>query len=171
MAYNNRPVRDFVGSYQIGKNVKLYERVRKRLNENAEGGHSTRIELGDKIVEVTPNYANENLNPGTATGAVIATLQYIGSTYIPINFLVGDTEITSVEQTEDGAIYDVNVDAIFQQEGRFKAMLESGQGAQSLITEDYEFEGSPDVYNKKPVQTTWQYTVKVKTDADGNPSA
>jgi len=165
MEFRKGPVRDTVSNYTIGKNVKLYERVRSVLNENADEGHSARVKIGDKIVEVTPNYANENLNPGTATGAVIATLQFIGETYIPISFLVGDTEVTSVEQTQDGAIYDVNVDAIFEQEGRFKAMLESGQGVQSLITEEYEFQTEePEVFNKKPFQTTWQYQVKVKTE-------
>jgi len=164
MKVREGPVRDTVSNYTIGKNLKLYQRVRRVLNKNADSGHSARVKVGDKIVEVTPNYANENLNPGTAAGAVIATLQYIGETYIPISFLVGDTEVTSVKQTSDGATYDVNVDAVFQNEGKFKAMLESGQGVQSLITEDYEMQGKPEVFNKKPLQTTWQYTVKVKTD-------
>lgn len=165
MDFQDGPVRDSVSNYTIGKNFKLYERVRKLLNENANAGHNRRVQFDDKVVEVTPNYENDNINEGTATGAIVAVLQYIGATYIPINFLVGDTEITSVEQTDDGAVYEVNVDAIFEQEGRFKAMLESGQGVQSLVTEDYEFmSDDPEVFNKKPVQTTWQYQVKVKTD-------
>jgi len=163
MEFEDGPVRNAVSNYTIGENVELYQRVRKQVNKNAGPGHSARVTIGDKIVEVTPNYANENLNPGTATGAVIAVIQYIGETYLPIGPLFGDTEVTSVEQTENGAVYDVNVDAVFEQEGRFKALMESGQGPQSIITDEFEFEGGPEVFNKKPFQTTWQYRVKVIT--------
>jgi len=164
MNFQEGPVRDTVSNYTIGKNLKLYERVRKLINENADAGHSARVELGDKIVEVTPNYANENINPGTAAGAITAVLVSISNTYVPTSLFFGDTEVSSIEKTQDGAIYDVNVDAIFENEGRFRAFIESGQGIQSLVSEDFEMMDDPEPFNKKPVQTTWQYRVKVKTD-------
>ena len=164
MNFQEGPVRDTVSNYTIGENFKLYERVRKLLNKNANSGHSARVKLDDKIVEVTPNYANENINPGTAAGAITAVLVSVSNTYAPTSLFFGDTEVSNIEKTEDGAIYQVNVDAIFQNEGRFRAFIESGQGIQSLISEDFELMGEPEVFNKKPAQTTWQYTVKVKTD-------
>jgi hypothetical protein len=162
MDFKEGPVRDAVGNATIGERVQIYERVRKQINKRADSGHDLRITLGDKIVEVTPNYANDNINPGTATGAIVAVMTNIAETYIPVGTVLGDTEITSVEETSDGAIYDVNVDAILENEGRLKAFLESGQGIQSLVAEDFELIEEPKPFNKKPVQTTWQYRVKVK---------
>jgi len=164
MDFQDGPVKNLISNYTIGENLKLYERARKQINSRADSGHDVRVELGDKIVEVTPNYANENINPGTAAGAVTAVLVTISNTYVPTSLFFGDTEVTSVEQTDDGAIYDVNVDAIFENEGRFRAFIESGQGIQSLVSEDFEMQNNPEPFNKKPLQTTWQYQVKVKTD-------
>lgn len=164
MDFQDGPVRDSISNYTIGKNFKLYERVRKQINSRADGGHEARLKLGDKIVEVTPNYANDNINPGTAAGAVTAVLVSISNTYAPTSLFFGDTEVTSVEQMDDGAIYDVNVDAIFENEGKFRAFIESGQGIQSLVSEDFEMIDKPEPFNKKPLQTTWQYKVKVKTE-------
>lgn len=164
MEFQDGPVRDAVGGYTIGKRLKLYERARKQINARADKGHTARVKLGEKIVEVTPNYANENINPGTAAGAVVATLVSVSNTYVPSSLFFGDTEVTSVEKVDDGIIYDVNVDAIFQDEGRFRAMIESAQGIQSLITEEFEMQGEAEPFNKKPLQTTWQYRVKVKTE-------
>lgn len=163
MDFQDGPVRDSISNYTIGENIKLYERARKQINSRADGGHNARVELGDKIVEVTPNYANDNINPGTAAGAVTAVLVSISNTYVPTSLFFGDSGISSVEQTSDGTIYDVNVDAIFENEGRFRAFIESGQGIQSLVSEDFEMQSEPEPVNKKPLQTTWQYQVKVKT--------
>lgn len=163
MNYREGPVRDTVGNLTIGKRVKLYERVRKQLNSRSDSGHDARVRIGDKIVEVTPNYANENLNPGTAAGAIVAAIESLAGTYVPI---AGDTEVTSVEMQEDGAVYQVNVDSVFEQEGKFKAMMESGQGVTSIITDSFDV-GEPETFNKKPARTTWQYEVKVRTDTQG----
>jgi len=163
MDFSDGPVRDAVSNYKIGQYFKLYERARRQINARAEKGHEARVRLGDKIVKVTPNYENENLQAGTAAGAVVVALQYTLESYIPFG---GDTEVTSVTETEDGAVYDVNVDSVFKQEGRLKALLESGQGFSSVITDEFEFSGEPDVFNKKPLRTTYQYQVKVKTDPD-----
>lgn len=163
MDFQDGPVRDTLGEYKIGQYFKLYERVRRQIDARAEKGHQARVDIGNKIVEVSPNYENKNIEPGTAAGAVITALQFTLESYIPF---AGDTEITSVQETEDGAIYQVNVDSFLRQEGRFKAIMESGQGFTSLVTDEFEFEGDPDVFNKKPARSTWQYTVKVKTQED-----
>lgn len=148
-------------NYNIGQNVKLYEKVRDALDKRAGAAHEARVNVGNKIVEITPNWDNENINPGTATGAVMAGLaSIVDELYVPIS---ADTEVAEVERVDGGVRYLVNVDSGFEQQARFRAMMEAGSGYTSLITDDFDLSDA-DVLTKRPGRDTWQFEVVVKDE-------
>lgn len=146
--------------FKIGQYLQLYKRIQRQLDERAEAGHNIRTNIGDKIIEVTPNWENENIQPGTATGAIVSAIAVITDDLIPIDVLA-DTEISSVEKTSDGTIYEVNVDAPLEQQAKFEAMMEAGTGATSLLVDEFDV-GEAEVLKKRPSRDTYQFTVKVK---------
>lgn len=146
--------------FKIGQTLKLYKRIQRQLDERAEAGHNIRANIGDKIVEVTPNWQNENIQPGTATGAIISAVALVTDDLIPIDVIAG-TNISEVDQTEDGTVYEVNVDAPLEQQAKFEAMMEAGTGATSLLVDEFDV-SEPEVLKKRPSRDTYQFTVKVK---------
>jgi hypothetical protein len=153
--------------YQVGQFLRVYERVKDQLNKRSEAGHNLRVTVGNKFVELTPDYDNDNINPGTATGAVVAAIAETTDEFIPVDIL-SETEIADVEPTSDGAIYTVNVDAPLPQQARFQAMMEAGTGFTSLVADEFDV-SEPELLRKRPGRDTYQYTVKVKeVGADGD---
>lgn len=146
--------------YQVGQFLRIYERIKDQVQKRSEAGHNLRVTIGNKFVEVTPDYDNDNINPGTATGAIVAAIAETTDEVVPVDIL-SETEIADVEPTSDGAIYTVNVDAPLPQQARFQAMMEAGSGFTSLVADDFNV-GSPDVLKKRPGRDTYQYTVEVK---------
>lgn len=151
--------------FKIGQTLQLYKRIQRKLDERAEAGHNIRANIGDKIVEVTPTWQNENIQPGTLTGAIVAAIATTTDELVPVDILA-ETEISDVEKVDDGTIYEVNVDAPLEQQARFEAMMEAGTGVTSLVVDQFDVEDT-DVLKKRPSRDTYQFTVKVKdTDAD-----
>jgi len=147
------------GSYSLGQNVKLYKRIKQQIDNRADAAHEARVNVGNKLVQVTPDWENENIRPGTATGAIMAGIAAVVDEYLaPIS---ADTEIANVEYTEEGIRYTVNVDAPFEQQARFRAMMEAGAGFSSLITDSYNMTEPEDIRHRM-VQDTWQMEVLVE---------
>lgn len=159
-ASNMKPRQFRDEGFKVGQYLKLYKRIQRQLDQRAEAGHNIRTNIGNKIIEVTPNWENDNIEPGTATGAIVSAIAIITDDLIPIDVLA-DTEISQVDTVEDGAVYEVNVDAPLKQQARFEAMMEAGTGATSLLVDEFEVE-EPDVVKKRPSRDTYQFTVKVK---------
>lgn len=147
-------------SYSIGKYVKLYERVRQRVADNTEAGHNARVNIGNMLVDLTPDYENDNIAPGSAAGAAVAGIAHITGDLLPVDVL-SETEISDTESVSDGTIYTINVDAPLPQQARFRAMLEAGSGFTSLIADDYDVSDG-DVLKKRPTRDTYEYKVKIK---------
>lgn len=147
------------GSRSIGENIKLYEKIKDAIDSRADAAHEARVTIGDKIVEVTPNYENENIDPGTATGFIIAAISDItDELYVPI---AADTEVVNTESVENGTKYTVNVDAGLEQQARYQAMMEAGTGWTSFITDSFDQE-DPEAIRNRVVRDTWQVEVTVR---------
>jgi hypothetical protein len=145
--------------YNLGQNIKLYNRIKSRLQRVGSKSHDLRLKFSNAIVTVTPTWDNDNIQPGTAAGAIMAGIVMVSDEfYVPIN---ADTEIVATESVENGTKYTVNVDSPFEQQARFRAMMESGTGFTSLITDDFEY-GESEVLNKRVVRDTWRYEITVQ---------
>lgn len=143
---------------QVGQFLKLSRRVSDRVNAKAEAGHEVRTYVGDRLVEVSPNFDNENFNKGTITGAFVSAIAAVVNEYVPI---AADTEIVDSEPVQDGTRYTVNVDSPLESQARFRAMLESGTGWTSYLTDEFDME-DPQAIHKRPARDTWQVEVTVK---------
>jgi len=145
--------------YTIGQNLKIYERIKQQLDNRTTAAHDVRTNIGDTIVSVTPNYENENINPGTATGVIMAGIATVLDQYaVPMS---ADTEVADVESVENGTKYTVNVDAGFRQQARFRGMMEAGSGYTSFFTDGFEV-SDMDSIRERLVRDTWQMDVVVE---------
>lgn len=150
---NNKRKRGF----QLGQTVKLYKRVQKQLNSRSDVGHSIRVNLGNKIIELGPGFDNPNFDNGTLAGAITAGVAALASSYVPVG---ADTEVVNVEETGKGMKYTVNVDAPLEAQARFRAMIESGSGYASFLTDQFDM-GEPKAVRKRPARDTWQMDITV----------
>ena len=151
----------------IGNNVKLYRKVQQALDNRAQPGHEARLNIGQSIVEVTPTWSNENIRPGTLTGAVFAAVvKVVGDTELPVG---SDTEIVAVEDVDGGMLYTVNVDAPLKQQAMFQWMMEAATGFTSLFIDQFET-SQPEAVRRRVARDTWQLEVLVK-DAQPNRNA
>lgn len=149
----------------IGSRVQLYNRIRNKLDSKANIGHTTRVNLGNRIVEVTPTWENENISPGTLAGAMVAAISTTIDDFAPVD-IASSAEIAGSEPIDGGARYTVNVDGVLPQQARFMAMMDAGTGFTSLVTDEMEVsEGQP--LRKRVGRTTWQFEVVVKETARG----
>lgn len=143
----------------------VQEKIKEQLDNRADAGHSIRVGIGDKIVDVTPSFQNDNIRPGTLVGLTYAAIATTIDELAPVD-IAAETEITNVERVDEGMMYTVNVDAPLEQQGRFQALAESGQGFISFMTDDMEVK-SQSLPRKRVVRDTWQFEVLVK---DTNPT-
>ena len=144
--------------YSIGDRVQLLERMGRVINARTEAGRTIRLKTEDAIVRITPTWETENIDPGTLVGASIAALSAVlDDSPTPLG---SDTEIVDTEVIDGGVRYKVNVDSAFRNQGRFKAMMESGTGFTSLITDRFDVE-EEDALKERPVRDTWQYKIVV----------
>lgn len=153
--------------YSIGQYLKLYKRIQNQLEKREEAAHQVRVNLGDKIVELTPTFANKNIEPGTAAGAIMAVAAMWIDEYVP---MAADTEIVDSEKTDQGTRYTVDVDAPFPQQGKFRAMMEAGEGFPSLLVDDFDIT-EEDVMQVRAGRDTYQYDVLIKDNTPENPKS
>lgn len=150
--------------YSIGKRLKLFERVGRVINARTEAGRKIRLKTEDAVVKITPTWESDNIGAGTIAGAMIAAVSTVLDDYaIPLG---SETEIVDVDAASNGGVkYTVNVNSAFQNQARFKAMIESGTGFTSLLTDKFNVQ-TEDVLKERPARDTWQYEVVVE---DANP--
>lgn len=144
--------------FEVGQFLQVSRRISRKINSRAEAGHQLRTFIGDRIVEVTPNFDNENFNEGTVAGAVVSAVAALVDEYVPI---AADTEIVDSEPVENGTRYTVNVDSPLESQARFRAMIESGSGWTSYLVDEYDME-DPQPLRKRPARDTWQVDVVVR---------
>lgn len=144
--------------------LNLHKKIRRELEQRKNAAHGVRVGIGDKIVNVTPNFQNDNIRPGTLAGLMYAATAAIVERYSPVP-ITADTEIAEVQATDDGMLYTVNVDAPLEQQARFQAMAESGQGFISFFTDEMVVQDSS-VPKKRVTRDTWQFEVLVADDKD-----
>lgn len=147
----------------VGSRIQLYRRIKEQLDRRSGAANELRMDLGNKIVRVTPNWSNPNIAPGTAAGAVLAAVTIVADEYVPIG---ADTEIVDVDEGQEGTVYTVNVDSPLPQQAIFQAEMEAGGGFQSLITDQFNIRDQ-DTVNNRLVRDTWQVELEV---IDSEPS-
>lgn len=149
-----------MSDYSIGQNIQLYKRIAEKLDARAEAGHALRLRVENAAVRVTPTWDNENVQPGTLTGALMAGISAVLDNYaVPTG---ADTEIVDTEVMGNGDVkYTVNVDSSFKNQARFRAMMEAGQGFVSLVTDRFDY-GDEGVLRKRPARDTWQFEIIVE---------
>lgn len=143
--------------YEIGQNVKLAEKIQRQVDDKADPLHDLRVNVNDTIVEISPTVHNENFQQGTLVGAYVSAVAQIVDEYVPI---LADTEIVGTEPVENGTRYTVNVDSPLKSQARFRAMMESGTGWTSYITDRYDME-EPEAIKKRLTRDTWQVEITV----------
>jgi len=145
--------------YSIGSRTKIAERIGKIINGRTELGRAIRLRTESAIVTITPTWETNNIQGGTLTGATIAGVSVLLDDYaLPIG---SETEITDAEVVENGVLYTVNVDAAFKNQARFKAMIESGTGFTSLLTDKFDVQ-TEGALRTRPARDTWQFEVLVE---------
>jgi len=150
--------------YSIGKRARIAERIGGVINARTEAGRKLRIKTEEAVVTVTPTWETENIQGGTLLGAIIAAASTVADdSIIPLG---SETEITDAQVVDNGVMYTVNVDAAFQNQARFKAMIESGTGFTSLITDKFDMEQEA-VLKERPARDTWQFKVLVDDEGMG----
>jgi len=156
-------------SYGIGGKLGLVEKIRQELDNRSEAGHNARVNIGNTIVEVTPNFETDNISPGSMAGAILAVIAKQGNAIVPVDVL-SETEIAAAEPKENSTVYTVNVDAALPQQAKFQAMMEAGTGFTSLITDEFDV-GNSQSLRKRIGRTTWQYQVEVfdNSNSSGGP--
>ena len=146
-------------SYSIGSRTRLAERLGRIINARTEAGRALRLRTESAVVTVTPTWETDNIKGGTLTGAIIAGVTTLLDDYaLPLG---SETEIVDTEPVDNGVLYTVNVNAAFKNQARFKAMMESGTGFTSLITDKFNIENEGAV-KTRPARDTWQYEVLVE---------
>lgn len=150
--------------YSVGERLKLSERIRQAVDVRSELGHNIRIRTEEAFITITPNWENENIKPGTIVGASTAAVATVLDQYVlPVS---SDTEIVDTEIVDNGVKYTVNVDSAFMNQARFKAMMEAGTGATSMIVDRFEY-GDSGVLKTRPFRDTYQFEITVEdTDTD-----
>lgn len=141
----------------IGGRIQLYQRVKNQLDKRSGATHDLRMDIGDKIVRVTPDWSNPNIAPGTAVGAIVAAITIVADEYIPIG---ADTEIVDIDEGPEGTVYTVNVDSPLPQQAVFQGQMEAGGGFQSFITDEFDVREQRSV-NDRLIRDTWQIEVEV----------
>lgn len=144
---------------ELGERLRIVERIHKQLKPYKEPSHKKRVEVGDKVVEVTPNWHNDNLDRGSAFGAITAGIMHVLDDYaIP---LAGSSDIVNREDHPEGQLYTVIVDASFREQGMFRAMAESGTGFASLFVDEFDVE-EENVKDKRIGRDSWEFEILVK---------
>jgi len=152
----------------VGSRVQLYNRIRKKLDSKSGIGHTTRVNIGNRIVDITPTWQNENIDPGTLAGAMVAAISTTIDDFAPVD-IASSAEIAGSEPIEGGARYTVNVDGVLPQQARFMAMMDAGTGFTSLFTDEMEVKDKG-ALRKRIARSTWQFEVVVKdTSEDSDP--
>ena len=150
--------------YSIGSRTKIAERIGKIINGRTELGRAVRLRTESAIVTITPTWETDNIEGGTLTGAMIAGVSVLLDDYaVPLG---SETEISDAEVVEDGVLYTVNVNAAFKNQARFKAMMESGTGFTSLLTDKFNVQ-TEGALKTRPARDTWQFEVLVEDEGVG----
>lgn len=150
----------------IGSRVQLYERLRKKLDSKGGIGHTTRVNIGNRLVKITPTWQNENIDPGTLAGAMVAAISTTIDDFAPVD-IASSAEIAGSEPIEGGAKYTVNVDGVLPQQARFMAMMDAGTGFTSLFTDKMDVK-EVGALRKRIGRSTWQFEVIVMDTAEDN---
>lgn len=156
----NQRGRTTINAQGIGSRVQLYKRIKNKLDDKSQIGHNFRVNVGNKIVDITPTWENENISPGTLAGAIVAAISTTIDDFAPVD-IASSAEIAGSEPIEGGARYTVNVDGVLPQQARFMAMIDAGTGFTSLITDEFSV-NSAEPLRKRVGRTTWQFEVEVR---------
>lgn len=134
----------------------LAKRVGDRLDKRSS---SFRNKQSRRVRKATPSFERRNIGDGMAVGAIGSAIEDLISSYIPIG---SDTEIVGIRESEDGegVVYTVNTDASFSNMARAEAMMESGAGFASYVTDTMDV-ADAEVLRTRPLRDTYQVEVKV----------
>lgn len=160
-----RPFRQ--NGFSIGQTLQLYKKLKVALDSRTDAGHNIRVRVADKIIELSPEWDNPNFKKGTIIGGMIAAIAAVIDEYVPLK---ADADIVNTEPVEGGTRYTVNVDAPLKPQAMFKAMIESGSGFVSILSDDFDVK-EPVPSRKRLARDTWTVDVVVKDpDLEAEPA-